>query len=124
MSERELNEKVSDLVQLYLYCLQSMLSIKDCLVLLHTHKQLTESIDLIELAHYFVAQSEHRLVQFGKFSEADVLPVSFCGKCKACSSVHRVRNNYIYTSMFNVTIRDNVASMHDHLVTVHAQKTY
>ena len=53
------------------------------LLLLHTHKQLTDSIDLIAVANEFVALSEHRLSLFGKFSDADILPIGFCGKCKA-----------------------------------------
>ena len=53
------------------------------LLLLHTHKQLTDSIDLIAVANEFVALSEHRLSLFGKFSDADILPIRFCGKCKA-----------------------------------------
>ena len=53
------------------------------LLLLHTHKQLTNSIDLIAVANEFLALSEHRLSLFGKFSDADILPIGFCGKCKA-----------------------------------------
>lgn len=53
------------------------------LLLIHAHKHLTDSIDLIEVANDFVALSEHRLGQFGKFSEADILPIGYCGKCKA-----------------------------------------
>ena len=53
------------------------------LLLLHAHKQLIDSIDLIAVANGFVALSDHRLGLFGKFSEADILLIGFCGKCKA-----------------------------------------
>ena len=53
------------------------------LLFVHTYKQLTDSIDLIAVANEFVALSEHRLSIFGKFSDADILPIGFCGKCKA-----------------------------------------
>ena len=104
LSERQLIGEVSNLVQLYLvlpstnaisersfsalrrvknYLRTSMSQERLNHLLLHTHKELTESIDLIAVANDFVAQSEHRFTQFGKFSEADILPVGFCGKCKA-----------------------------------------
>ena len=104
-SERELIGEVSNLIQIYLvlpstnaisersfsalrrvknYLRTSMSQERlNHLLLLHAHKQLTESMDLITVANDFVAQSEHRYAQFGKFSEADILPVGFCGKCKA-----------------------------------------
>ena len=53
------------------------------LLILHKHKDLTDSVDLIEVANDSVALSEHRPRQFGKFSEADILPTGYCGKCKA-----------------------------------------
>ena len=37
------------------------------LLLLHAHKQLTDSIDLIAVANELVVLSEHRLSLFGKF---------------------------------------------------------
>ena len=111
LAERQLIGEVSRLLQLYLvlpstnaisersfsalrrvknYLRTSMSQERlNHLLLLHAHKQLTESMDLIAIANDFVAESEHRFAQFGKFSEADILPVGFCGKCKAllkCSS--------------------------------------
>ena len=72
------------------------------LLLLHTHKQLTNSIDLIAVANEFLALSEHRLSLFGKFSDADILPIGFCGKCKAllkCTSC----NCWLMNTLFKCT---------------------
>ena len=38
------------------------------LLMLHVHKDLTDSLDLIEVANSFVSDSEHRLRIFGKFA--------------------------------------------------------
>lgn len=38
------------------------------LVLLKVHSQLTDQLDLIDVANSFVAGSEHRLSLFGKFN--------------------------------------------------------
>ena len=55
------------------------------LLLLYAHKHLNDSMDLIEIANGFVRLLEHRLSQFGKFSESDInLPIGYCGKCKLC----------------------------------------
>ena len=111
VSERQLTAEVSNLLQLLLvmpatnaisersfsalrrvknYLRSSMTQERlNHLLLLHAHKQLTDLIDLIAVANDFVSLSEHRLSLFGKFSEADILPIGFCGKCKAllkCSS--------------------------------------
>ena len=37
------------------------------LMLLHVHKVLTDSIDVVGVANEFVGESEHRLQVFGKF---------------------------------------------------------
>ena len=111
VSERQLIAEVSNLLQLLLvmpstnaisersfsalrrvknYLRSSMAQERlNHLLLLHAHKHLTDSIDLIAVANDFVSLSEHRLSIFGKFSEVDILPIGFCGKCKAllkCSS--------------------------------------
>ena len=38
------------------------------LLMLHVHKDLTDSLDLLEVANSFVSDSEHRLRIFGKFT--------------------------------------------------------
>ena len=38
------------------------------LLMLHVHKDLTDSLDLLEVANSFVSDSEHRLKIFGKFA--------------------------------------------------------
>ena len=111
VSERQLTAEVSNLLQLLLvmpatnaisersfsalrrvknYLRSSMTQERlNHLLLLHAHKQLTDLIDLIAVANDFVSLSEHRLSLLGKFSEADILPIAFCGKCIAllkCSS--------------------------------------
>ena len=42
------------------------------LMILHVHRSLTESLDLIEIANYFV-NCEHRLTIFGKFCNTDLI---------------------------------------------------
>ena len=61
------------------------------ITLLHCHKDLTDSLDLVALANEFVDLSSHRLGIFGRFTneEAVGLAVGFCGRCKnslKCSS--------------------------------------
>ena len=43
------------------------------LMVLHVHKTLTDTLDLIEVANEFVTGSEHRLTMFGKFVPSDVV---------------------------------------------------
>ena len=38
------------------------------LLMLHVHKDLTDSLDLLEVANSFVSDSEHRRRIFGKFT--------------------------------------------------------
>ena len=52
------------------------------IILLHCHKDLTDSLDLIAVANQFVDLSSHRLGIFGRFSTEDYIPVGFCGRCK------------------------------------------
>ena len=42
------------------------------LMILHVHRSLTESLDLIEIANSFV-NCEHRLTIFGKFCSIDLM---------------------------------------------------
>ena len=50
--------------------------------LLHCHKDITDSLDLLAVANEFVKLSSHRLSIFGRFTNEDYLPVGFCGRCK------------------------------------------
>ena len=43
------------------------------LMVLHVHKTLTDTLDLIEVVNEFVTGSEHRLAMFGNFVHSDVL---------------------------------------------------
>lgn len=113
-AERELIAQVSTLLQLFLVMpstnavsersFSALRRVKTCLpssmtqerlnhlLLLHAHKHLTDSMDLIEIANGFVGISEHRLSQFGKFTESDTnLPVGYCGKCKVMLNYPCVR---------------------------------
>ena len=42
------------------------------LMILHVHKQLTDSLDLIEVANRFVANNDSRKQIFGTFSKRDM----------------------------------------------------
>ena len=53
------------------------------LLVLHVHKELTDSLDMITVANDFVAGSEHRLSMFGCFSESDCYSGGFYFKCKS-----------------------------------------
>ena len=52
------------------------------IVLLHCHKDTTDSLDLIAVANEFIELLSHRLKIFGKFTSEDYIPVGFCGRCK------------------------------------------
>ena len=52
------------------------------IILLHCHKDLTDSLDLIGVANQFVDLSSHRLGILGRFSTEDYIPFGFCGRCK------------------------------------------
>ena len=41
------------------------------IMILSTHKYLTDKLDLIEIANEFVRGSEHRMTIFGTFSQSD-----------------------------------------------------
>ena len=59
------------------------------IILLHCHKDLTDSLDLVAVANQFVDLSSHRLGIFGRFTNEDYMAVGFCGRCKKslkCSS--------------------------------------
>ena len=51
-------------------------------VLLHYHKDITDSLDLVAVTNKFVKLSSQRLSIFGKFTNEDYLPVEFCSRCK------------------------------------------
>ena len=53
------------------------------LLVLHVHKELTDSLDLITVANDFAADSEHRLSIFRRFTESDCFSGGFCFKCKS-----------------------------------------
>ena len=53
------------------------------LLVLHVHKELTDSLDLITVTNDFVTDSEHRLSMFGHFTESDCYSGGFCFKCKS-----------------------------------------
>ena len=42
------------------------------LMVLHVHKQLTDSLDLIQVANRFVANNDSRKQMFGTFSKRDM----------------------------------------------------
>ena len=42
------------------------------LMVLHVHKDRTDSLNLIDIANDFVSKSERRLTIFGKFTSADL----------------------------------------------------
>ena len=50
------------------------------LMVLHVHKELTDKLNILEVANEFVANKlEHRLNIFGKFTEKDTtLPAGTC----------------------------------------------
>ena len=43
------------------------------LMVLHVHKTLTDTMDLIEVVNEFVTGSEHRLAMFGNFVTSDIV---------------------------------------------------
>ena len=53
------------------------------LLVLHMHKELTDSLDLITVANDFAADLEHRLSIFGHFTESDYYSGGLCFKCKS-----------------------------------------
>ena len=52
-------------------------------MVLHIHKEKTDALSLVNTANEFVFASEHRLKQFGKFTDVDLrsknVPVKSCG---------------------------------------------
>ena len=52
------------------------------LLVLHTHKDNTDSLELIVVANTFVSFSEHRIQIFGNFTEDDNISCGYCCKCK------------------------------------------
>ena len=52
------------------------------IILLHCHKDLTDSLDLVSVANQFIDLSSHRLGIFGRFTNEDYMAVGFCGRCK------------------------------------------
>ena len=53
------------------------------MIVLHVHKEKTDALKLVNVANKFVFGSEHRLKQFGKFTDIDLrrkdVPVKSCG---------------------------------------------
>ena len=43
------------------------------LLLLNVHKQLTDELDLVQVANHFVQENEHRFALFGTFKNSDFL---------------------------------------------------
>ena len=52
------------------------------LLVLHTHKDYTDSLELSAVANEFVSFSEHRIQIFGNFTEDDNISGGYCRKCK------------------------------------------
>ena len=52
------------------------------LLLLHVHKDLTDSLDLVSVANDFTSNSEHRQSYFGKFTIEDTIQDMHCRQCK------------------------------------------
>ena len=52
------------------------------LLVLHTHKDYTDSLELIAVANEFVSSSGHRIQIFGNFTEDDNISGGYCRKCK------------------------------------------
>ena len=51
------------------------------LLLLHVHKDLTDSLDLVSVTNDFTGNSEHRQSYFGKFTIEDTIPDMHCRQC-------------------------------------------
>ena len=53
------------------------------MMVLHVHKEKTDTLKLVNVANKFVFGPEHRLNQFGKFTDIDLrrkdVPVKSCG---------------------------------------------
>ena len=47
-------------------------------MILHSHKEITDSFNLISIANNFVANSKHRLSIFGRFDENDQTTMRNC----------------------------------------------
>ena len=52
------------------------------LLLLHVHKDLTDSLDLVSVTNDFTSNSEHMQSYFGKFTIEDTIPDMHCRQCK------------------------------------------
>ena len=63
------------------------------LLVLHVQKELTDSLNLIAVANDFVADLEHRLSIFGRFTESDYYSGGFCFKCKSSLQCETCCNN-------------------------------
>ena len=57
-------------VKLYLKSTMTQTRLNSIMIL-STHKHLTDKLDLIEIANEFVRGSEHRMTIFGTFSQSD-----------------------------------------------------
>ena len=51
------------------------------LLLLHVHKDLTDSLDLVSVTNDLTSNSEHRQSYFGKFTIEDTIPDMHCRQC-------------------------------------------
>ena len=52
------------------------------LLVLYTHRDYTDCLELIAVANEFVSLSEHRIQIFGNFTEDDNISGGYCRKCK------------------------------------------
>ena len=68
-------------VKIYLHSTMSQVRLNH-IILLHCHKDVTDSLDLVALANEFVDLSTHRLGIFGRFTNEDYILVGFCGRYK------------------------------------------
>ena len=70
--------------RLYTYLCTNMSQNRlDNMIIIHVHKEKTDALKLVNVANEFVFGSEHRLKQFGKFTDIDLrrkdVPVKSCG---------------------------------------------
>ena len=84
------------------------------IILLHCHKDLTDSLDIVAVANEFVDLLSHRLGIFGRFKNEDYMAVGFCGRCKKswkCSSctvlilMHDMTVHSVYILAYIVSIQ-------------------
>ena len=57
------------------------------LMVLHVHKDMTDELNLIDIANEFVNnKADHRLSLFGRFCQSEFAGISVCSSCGNISS--------------------------------------